>query len=68
MLVPLCTEFNGGWSKSQYCNNASRRDRDTSAEAVVVQSTRYGYNPINCFHAMVPTKINKTKSIKRTFS
>lgn len=51
----MWVELEGGNSRSLYCINASRRDRDTSGELVVVQSTKYWYKPINCSQAVRPT-------------
>lgn len=44
----VCTT--GGWRRSQYCSRASLSECDTWVEAVVVQSTKYGYKPISCSH------------------
>lgn len=41
-LIPPTEDFGGAHKRSQYCSNASRNDRETSGDDVVVQSTRYG--------------------------
>lgn len=57
--TPLHFKY-GGCNRSQYCNSASRSGRDTCEDVVVVQSTRYGYKPISCSHAVVSsTNVNR---------
>jgi len=46
----------GGCRRSQYCSRASLSECDTWDDAVVVQSTRYGYKPISCSQDDLSTK------------
>lgn len=62
----ILIEFGGGDKRSLYCKSASRNDRETSVEVVVVQSTKYGYRPISCSHAVRPTADEKHR--KRIFN
>lgn len=48
--------LSGTCNKSVYCNKASRNDRETSGDVVVVQFTRYEYKPINYSQAVFPTR------------
>lgn len=53
-FISLCPA--GGRSRSPYCESASRSERDTSIEVVVVQSTSRGKSPINCSQATLSTE------------
>lgn len=44
--IALSLELCGACSRSVYCSSASRSERETSGDVVVVQSTKYGYRPI----------------------
>lgn len=46
----------GGRRRSPYCDSASRSERDTSRDVVVVQSTSSGNKPINCSQATLSTE------------
>lgn len=47
----------GGRKRSPYCDRASRSERDTSMDVVVVQSTSSGNKPINCSQATLSTEM-----------
>lgn len=57
--IALSLELCGACSRSVYCSSASRSERETSGEVVVVQSTKYGYSPISKSQAGLLTKKEK---------
>lgn len=61
-FISLCPA--GGRNRSPYCESASRSERDTSIDVVVVQSTSNGNKPINCSHATLST-VRKWKKIRK---
>lgn len=54
--IALSLELCGACSRSVYCSSASRSDRETSGDVVVVQSTKYGYSPMSRSQAGLLTR------------